>query len=193
MKCNKILKNLCKVVTIILSAASAFSLFACSIKNSSESSDSDILCVSDFEYDIETNENSSSNEIPYFLEKGRSLAEDEYFEILLYTAKAIGYCCDGFGEDFENASNIITQENFLFRWNADEGYPLMRSFPPECCYLISGSGIMYTHFKIEGDFVLTFSNGLFYSLSCMRDGEIIEFQTSSGHVKEFLEKYSKTA
>jgi len=27
----------------------------------------------------------------------------------------------------------------------------------------------------------------------MRDGEIIEFQTSSGHVKEFLEKYSKTA
>ena len=42
MKCNKILKNLCKVVTIILSAASAFSLFACSIKNSSESSDSEM-------------------------------------------------------------------------------------------------------------------------------------------------------
>lgn len=129
---------------------------------------------------------------PYYADADRQFTKEEYFDIVYENAAVNGFYCDGFGEEFDNADEIA-MERFLVSWKSAEGVPLIDQFAPELCYMICGSGLTYYHFKIEGGYVLTFDiNGIFHSLSCMRDGEVIEFDPNET-VYDFFEKYSENA
>lgn len=129
---------------------------------------------------------------PYYSDADRQLTKEEYFDIVYENAAVNGFYCEGYGEDFDNA-DVISMENFLASWKSTEGVPLINQFAPELCYMICGSGLTYYHFKIEGDFVLTFDiNGIFHSISCMRDGKVIVFDPNET-VYDFFDKYSENA
>lgn len=130
--------------------------------------------------------------VPYYVDSGRQLTKVEYFNIVYENAEVNGFYCDGFGEAFDHADEI-TMDYFLAAWKSSEGVPLINQFAPELCYMTCGSGMTYYHFKIEGGYVLTFDiNGIFNSISCMRDDEIIEFDPKET-VYDFFEKYSENA
>lgn len=129
------------------------------------------------------------NSVPFYTDADRQFAETEYFNILHENAAVNGFYCDGFGKAFDNADEI-TMDCFLAAWKNSEGCPLINQFAPELCYQTCGSGIPYYHFKIEGNFVLTFQSGIFCSISCMREGEVVEFDSDTETVCEFFDKYS---
>lgn len=103
-------------------------------------------------------------------------------------AAVCGFWCDGFGYNFENTSAVISRESFIDTYNNTIGAPQASDFNPELCYLQCGSGIPYCHFKIEGDFVLTFQFQMFYSLSYMDGNEVIKFDPEQETIEEFFEK-----
>lgn len=189
-----------KYIALALTAACAASLASCTDKAADESSaEKTSHDTVEEKYDALNGRTSvleeledEFQELPYFADAYRRLTEEEYFEILHENAAIVGLYCDGFDDAFDNA-DAIDMEHFLNSWKDSEGCPLINQFAPELCYQICGSGLTYYHFKIEGGYVLTFDiNGVFHSLSCMRDGKVIEYDLKKT-IYDFLEKYSENA
>ena len=176
-----------KYIALALTLTCVFSFFSCA---DTESSVRDSSCGTVTENTAEEI-SSELHADTFYTDENKTLTETEYFNILHENAAVNGFYCDSFGEAFDNADEI-TMDYFLAVWNNSEEVPLISQFAPELCYMTCGSGIPYYHFKIEGDFVLTFQSGIFHSISCMRDGEVVEFNPQET-VCEFFEKYPEKA